>query len=75
MARAKFILAGTFIDNSNLVHPKIFIGDMKKKMLFAYIDNLSVATKNGYTSVKLKKLNIQHKEHLPPTNPFQFSEY
>ena len=53
-----FILAGTFTDDNNLFHPKILIGNTKKKTFLVYTDSLIVATKTGYTSAKLKKLNI-----------------
>ena len=60
LTKTKFILAGTILDeNSNLFHPKILIGDITKQVLLVFVDNLSVASKNGYTSLKLKKLNIQ----------------
>ncbi len=55
----KFILAGTLLDDNDVFHPKILIGDMTKKVFYVYTDSVSVALKTGYTSAKFKKLNIQ----------------
>lgn len=59
LTNTKFILAGTSLDENNIFHPKVLIGDTKKQILLVYVDNESVATKAGYTSTKFKKLNIQ----------------
>ena len=59
VTNAKFIIAGTLLDENNIFHPKVLIGDTIKQTLLVYVDIKSVATKAGYTSTKLKKLNIQ----------------
>ncbi len=53
-----FILAGTIMDDNNVFHPKILIGNTTKKTFFVYTDGSIVSTKTGYISAKLKKLNI-----------------
>ena len=58
LTKTKFILAGTFSDDSNLFHPKVFIGDITKRILYVYADNLSVSNKTRYIPSKLKRLNI-----------------
>jgi hypothetical protein len=59
LTNTKFILAGTLLDENNEFHPKILIGDTTKQIFIVYSDSSSVARKIGYTSTKLKKLNIQ----------------
>lgn len=59
LTNKRFILAGTFTDENNLLHPKVLIGDVTKKFIYVYTDNLSVSSKTGYTPIKLKNLNIQ----------------
>ena len=54
-----FILAGTLLDENNIFHPKVLIGDIEKQILLVYLNDESVALKTGYTSPKFKKLNIQ----------------
>jgi hypothetical protein len=54
----KFILVGTEADSANIFHPKILIGDMSKQIFWIYTDSSSVS-QIGYTSPKIKKLNIQ----------------
>jgi hypothetical protein len=59
LTNTKFILAGTLLDENNVFHPEILIGDTTKQIFIVYSDSSSVARKIGYTSTKLKKLNIQ----------------
>lgn len=59
LTNTRFILAGTEMDGANVFHPKIFIGDIKAQRFLIYKDSLSAANKSGYTSPKLKRLNIQ----------------
>lgn len=58
----KFILTGSYLGDSDLSHPKIFIGDIPKQQFLVYDNNLSIATKAGYVSPKLKALNIQNEK-------------
>lgn len=59
ITNSKFILAGTSSGEDNVFHPKILVGDTNSRILLIYDDNETVATKDGYTSPKYKKLNIQ----------------
>ena len=59
LTNTKFILAGTLLDENNIFHPKVLIGDTDKQILLVYLNDESVALKTGYTSPKFKKLNIQ----------------
>lgn len=61
LTNTKFILAGTLLDENNVFHSKVLIGNITKQLLIVYVGNKSEATKAGYTSTKLKKLNIQDK--------------
>ena len=61
LSNTRFILAGTELDENNVFHPKVLIGDTTKQTFLVYVDNECQATKAGYTSPKLKKLNIQDK--------------
>ena len=59
LTNSKFILAGTSLDENNIFHPKVLIGDTKNQSFLVYADTMAESTKTGYTSSKLKKLNIQ----------------
>ena len=59
LTNTKFVLAGTLLDENNIFHPKVLIGDTDKQILLVYLNDESVALKTGYTSPKSKKLNIQ----------------
>jgi hypothetical protein len=59
LSNSKFILAGTSLDENNIFHPKILIGDTRNQSFLIYIDTLAESTTTGYTSPKLKKLNVQ----------------
>jgi len=59
LSNSKFILAGTSLDENNIFHPKVLIGDTKNQSFLVYADTMAESTKTGYTSSKLKKLNIQ----------------
>lgn len=59
LSDTKFILAGTLLDDTGVFHPEVLIGDITKQKLFVYTDRSTVSTKAGYSSIKLKKLNLQ----------------
>jgi hypothetical protein len=61
LTNTKFILAGTSLGENTIFHPKVLIGDTRDQLFLVYTDNIAEATKTGYTSSKLKKLNIQDK--------------
>ena len=59
LTNTKFILAGSYMDDNDVFHPQVLIGDITKKIFFVYTDSSCITTKTGYFSAKLKKLNIQ----------------
>ncbi len=59
VTNTKFILTGKILDDKNLLHPEIFVGDIEKQILLTYTDALSTLSKTDYTSEKFKKLNIR----------------
>lgn len=53
----KFILAGVFPDEHNILHPQIFIGDLIQKKFAVHTNTLGSSKRKIYASVKLKKLH------------------
>lgn len=58
-SKTTFILAGSEMSEGDKFNPKILIGDIKNRMFLIYKDDLCISNKIGYSSPKLKRLNIQ----------------